>query len=501
MIRTLFLFAVLSVAPWVSAGGQQIELASILAPHGLPESQVGYLVFDVNTGEVLESHNPDQHFIPASVAKVPSSIAALATLGPDHRFLTEVVTTGPVVNGVVQGDLFLVGGGDPTLSTDGLAALAEQLSASGIVGISGSFRFDEQLAPPVPAINDLQPVAASYNPGVGALSINFNRIGLTWRPGGDGTRFIALADADRVDVELDGFPVRRLQTDLPPGVPYQLRPGGVPDFGTGGEWQFSANAEPEGFAWIPIREPGRLAATLFREIAGDRGIALPLPVAGSAPLTAALSARHQSDRLDDIVQGVLRYSNNMAAEMVGLAASRAITGTALSPDLSALTVGTWFEVAMPQVGFESMNLDTHSGLSSTARLSPRQTAAFLAFAHHGGIPGLTDPDDFPNLLHPMGYSAGLAEELAPDQPEGAPPVQVRAKTGTMHFGRGLAGYIDAASGRRVGFAIFTSDLTARADIDRVFNPDVLVASHNGRRWLRRARAVEEQMVRGWAARY
>lgn len=489
--------ALLAATVAVPKAGASTDLAAILAGTGIPADQVGYLLFDLDSGAVLEAHNPDTRFIPASVAKVPTALAALATLGPDHRFTTELVATGPVVDGRVDGDLYLVGGGDPGLSTDDLAALAGDLARLGIVSVAGGFFYDDRLAPSIPSINPMQPRAASYNPGVSALSANFNRLGLTWRAAADGTDFTVLADADRVDVALPDYPVRGLAAALPDDIAYRWVGEGPAPFGF--EWQMSGDAEAEGFVWLPVRDPSRHTADLFRRLAADRGIDLPVPAPGAAPATAAALASHRGARLTELVDGLLRFSNNLSAELVGLAASRAITGAALSPDASALTVGAWFAASMPQVAFDGMILDTHSGLSASARLTPRQTAAFLAFGYHGGAAGMAGGDGFFSLLPERPYSPALAEALAPDQVPGTPPVQVRAKTGTMSFGRGLAGYIDTAGGIRVGFAIYVSDWAARAAMDAAFDPDRLGSPPEARRWLRQARAIEEALVRGWAA--
>lgn len=495
-LRWLATLLILVAAIPATVARAQTDLSAILAGTGIPAGQVGYLLFDLDSGDVLEAHNPDTRFIPASVAKVPTALAALATLGPDHRFTTELVATGPIVAGRLEGDLVLVGGGDPGLSTDDLAALASDLAALGVRSVAGAFLYDDRLAPEVPAINDRQPRAASYNPGVSALSVNFNRLGLTWRPAGGATDFIVLADADRVDVPLPDYPVRRLDAPLPDEVAYRLAPGGAGPFGF--EWQFSATAEAEGFVWLPVRDPARHTADLFRRVAADRGITLPAPTAGAAPATATGLAARTSQPLETLVTGMLRFSNNLSAELIGLSASRAITGVALAPDASAMALGAWFAATMPQVSFDGMALDTHSGLSATARLTPRQTAAFLTFGYYGGAAGLAGHDGFHALMPERPYSAALAEELAPDQAAGVPPVQVRAKTGTMSYGRGLAGYIDSAAGRRLGFAIYVSDWAARAAMDAAFDPDRLGSPPEARRWLRQARAIEEALVRGWA---
>ena len=75
------------------------------------KGDVVFAVADAQTGKVLEARGPDTVVAPASVTKAITALYALDTLGADHRFKTRVIATGGVGDGVVQGDLVLVGGG------------------------------------------------------------------------------------------------------------------------------------------------------------------------------------------------------------------------------------------------------------------------------------------------------------------------------------------------------------------------------------------------------
>lgn len=89
------------------------ELSQLFRRHG-PPGRYGLVVLDPQGQTVLE-HHPDQPLIPASTQKLVTAALALEKLGPDHRLRTEVLATGPVKDGVVRGDLVIVGGADPAL--------------------------------------------------------------------------------------------------------------------------------------------------------------------------------------------------------------------------------------------------------------------------------------------------------------------------------------------------------------------------------------------------
>src|SRR5690554_667817 len=103
------------------------------------DGMVGYAVVDRSTGQVLDARNGTLGFPPASVTKAITALYALEVLGPTYRFRTQLLATGPVQNGVIQGDLVLVGGGDPLLDTDALAGMAANLKAAGVQGVTGDF--------------------------------------------------------------------------------------------------------------------------------------------------------------------------------------------------------------------------------------------------------------------------------------------------------------------------------------------------------------------------
>ncbi|WP_244433768.1 D-alanyl-D-alanine carboxypeptidase, partial [Azospirillum sp. B506] len=275
--------------------------AAAAAADGSENAAVGFILFDPDSGRTVEARRVDTPFIPASVAKLPTVAAALALLGPDHRFTTRLLAAGLPETGVLRGDLILQGGGDPALATEGLLQLLGGLAAAGLRRVEGRFLYDTALLPELAEIDAGQPWAAPYNTGVGALSLNYNRALLSWRRGGTGPEVLTVADAGRLP--LDSVTVRPMAA----GGGFPLLPDGAD------RWLMAPAAGASGeaaSAWVPVARPGLAAATLFRRLAGDAGILLPVPEAGRVPAgaTTALAAL-DSPALSDLARGLLRHSN------------------------------------------------------------------------------------------------------------------------------------------------------------------------------------------------
>src|SRR6266478_6784314 len=124
----------------------------------------GLLIVDEKSGETLYEQNADKYFVPASNLKLFTTALALAKLGPDYRFHTTLETQGTISSaGVLNGDVMLVGRGDPNLSNrkfpyelkeefDGppekaLVGLADALVARGVKEISGDVIGDDSYFP------------------------------------------------------------------------------------------------------------------------------------------------------------------------------------------------------------------------------------------------------------------------------------------------------------------------------------------------------------------
>src|SRR5262245_43422132 len=327
-----------------------------------PGTAVGYLLIDLESGQVLAELNPDVPLIPASTAKLATAVAALDVLGPEHRFSTELLARGALAGGVLHGDLILHGGGDPFLDLADLLGLAVRLKNAGIREVEGRFLIDDTALPRFAEIEPTQPPEAPYNPSIGALSVAFNRVHLAWWGGG------------RIDAA--ALPPLN-EARFEPESPGQLPPGGVALKSSDESavvWRVADRGRRRQLAELPVKDPGLHAGYLFRQLAGAQGISLGPPLRGVTPAGTSVVAVHQSVPLRYLVQDMLVYSNNMMAEMIGLATAQRLGDTSAGLDAAGHLLLAHLIRIMPEVDWRGAALGNLSGLDGTARLTPRQLA-------------------------------------------------------------------------------------------------------------------------------
>ncbi|WP_319462879.1 D-alanyl-D-alanine carboxypeptidase/D-alanyl-D-alanine-endopeptidase [Micromonospora sp. RTP1Z1] len=116
---------------------------AILADSRLVGAQAGVVVVDTTTGQTRYQRNGDRRLVPASNTKLLTSTAALELLGPGHRFTTDVAGGGVRRAGLLSGNLYLRGGGDPTMLAGDYDALAAQVAAEGVRVVTGNLVADD----------------------------------------------------------------------------------------------------------------------------------------------------------------------------------------------------------------------------------------------------------------------------------------------------------------------------------------------------------------------
>lgn len=120
---------------WV--GRLQAQLDTLCQDRLFETSHLGMCVYDLTDNRLLYTKNQRQLMRPASNQKLVTAITALTALGADYEFSTRVCTTGKIEDGILKGNLYIIGGMDPMLSRDDLDNLARTLHEAGIDSIAG----------------------------------------------------------------------------------------------------------------------------------------------------------------------------------------------------------------------------------------------------------------------------------------------------------------------------------------------------------------------------
>ncbi|MCU1499365.1 MAG: dac [Acidimicrobiales bacterium] len=347
--------------------------------------------------EVAYRHGADRPLVPASTEKLLTAEVALDQLGVDHRYATRVLATGPVVDGVVQGDLVLVGSGDPTLFTDAYRlarrigderprtsfdALAAQVQAAGIVRVAGRVVGDESRYDAV-------------------------RTGPTW-------------PARYADQGQSG-PLSALTVD----EGYTLGP---PPAGSAAPASRRRSADPPADAARTLND--RL---LFRGIQAGGP-----PGSGTSPPGATEVTRVTSAPLRSIVERMLLASDNQIAELLTkeLGLTKGEGGTTVAG--AAVIERRIGELGGLPPGSDVVD---GSGLDGGNRVTCDQLVS--ALLRSGGIDGTLGRG-----LPVAGRSGTLAGRFRGTVAEG----RLRAKTGSLNDVTALAGFVPVEGGGTITFA-------------------------------------------------
>lgn len=421
---------------------QAIDAA--LAESFLEDAKISVHVRDLETGKVLYQKNGDTPLNPASNVKLVTTAAALSLLGPEHRYPTRLAAE-EVRDGVVMGDLYLIGGGDPMLTTGDLYELANQLHALGVKRIKGGIvvdatRFDgDGLPPGFDQKNEL----ASYRAPTGACSLNFNTFEVHVGPAAVGQPAHGAIDPPVPSIEL------RNETKIVEG-----RDNGVLVYVDQREDKTIVTLKGDrgvdlgrSLYRYPVNDPSRYAGEALRVLLKrlDVKVGRAQVKTAKAPRRADTLATHRSDTLSVITRGVNKLSNNFMAEMVlhGLAPDDGATAEA-----GLQRVKEWWAAA--KLPAEGMRYGNGSGLYDNNRVAAAQMTAMLARVHED----FRIRSDFQASLAIAGIDGTTRRRMKETNAER----WVRAKTGTLDGVSALSGYVGRPGRHPIAFSILFNDL-------------------------------------------
>lgn len=324
--------------------------------------------------------------VPASNQKLLTTYTALQNLDPGFTFNTRVATSVPATDGVLDGDLYFIGDGDPFLFTDEwlsqyegidgrsytrLENLADAVVATGLTTINGAVIGDESLYDSVrygPWDNRL--IVQKQSGPLSALTVNEGFV-------------------DWPETFRDSFRPRRETTN-----------------------------------------PPEHSASVFNQLLQERGITITdAPTSGVAPANAVEVASINSPSLQDTITHINTYSSNLGAELLLKRLGLHLVGQGTT-EAGASAMATYLaEVGIPMEGVQVFD---GSGLSEANRLTCRAVGEILA--RNGPTTGLG------SSLSVSGDRGTLALRFVDTPAQGL----VRAKTGTLRGVQALSGYVDSA---------------------------------------------------------
>ena len=416
-------------------------------------------VRDAVTGERVASHQPELACIPASTQKLLTTAVAMDVLGPDHRFETKLVAGGVVDNGVVRGNLYVVGGGDPSLGSnmmDGVpgveAVLAEWVAAvrkRGITRITGAVVGDGSYLGTDGAGRGWPWADLGNYYGAGAYGLNFNENSYT------------LSFAQR---QQEGSTPPVLGTEpVVPGLTFtnELRSGprGSGDqayvFGSPFTYDyFIRGSIPVGTGRFRIRgsvpDPPLWVAQLLTTALREAGIEVVQPptthrvVGGLATDTGEVLATSMSPSLAELVDRTNLTSNNLFAEAL-LRAVHQVRGDGEQEPTEV--IADWLEAE--GIATDGLQLQDGSGLSPRNYFPASLMTALLA--------NRAGEERWRKSIPLAGRTGSLRNVLKGTVAEG----RVWGKSGTVDGVRAYAGYVERPDGRRLVYHIAVNNHTLR----------------------------------------
>ncbi|MCQ0024398.1 D-alanyl-D-alanine carboxypeptidase/D-alanyl-D-alanine-endopeptidase [Streptomyces somaliensis DSM 40738] len=424
----------------------------ILTDPRLDGAAAGVVVADAATGATLYRRDGDDRLVPASNTKIPTSAAAMEILGPDHRFRTEVLATGRLVSGVLHGDLYLRGTGDPTVLAADYDRLAARVAAAGVRRVTGRLvaddtRFDANRLGRSWAADD---ESSYYSAQISALTL---------APDTDYDSGTVIVEASAAEV-----PGRRPAVTLTPRNDHVRVDNRATTVGAGRPGTLTVERAhgtntlvvrggiPVGAApvreWVTVDDPTGYATAVFADALAARGVRVegPTRLGLRTPASAGTVAAHASMPLRRLLHPFMKLSNNMHAEALTKAVGYEVSGSG-SWEAGLAAVGAYLR--KEGVDTDGLRQADGSGLSRM-NLFPAARLAELLLAVQDA-PWYADwYASLPVACHPDRMVGGTLRSRMCGTPAA---LNARGKTGTLTGASALSGYVADAAGRRLVYSV------------------------------------------------
>lgn len=423
------------------AAGAQVpaSIEGFFAKQHVDKDDFSLIVIDVGSEAPLAALNADTPRTPASVAKLLTTSAALIRMGADFRWPTRFyVDNMPDANGVVQGNLYVQGGGDPFLVDEKLQGYLKALRDKGVRHITGNIVLDNSLYYLPPEARDTQSFdgngSSAYNAVPSPLMVNFRTVKVRLLPNGKAVSVQLRPNILNWKVNNNlHVSAAKCEKHYSPSVDLERDQKGYATVQLAGE--YSTACGPRELT-VVMGEASEQFYYLFHDLWYQLGGSFDGGGrVGQVPSTAKPLYTGLSDPLFEQIQKVNQYSNNVMARQMMLTLGTYTFGVPGSLEKGRKAViETLSAFGVP---VDKVLLDNGSGLSRETKLTARDLAVLLLNMYHS-----KHRQVFMDSLAVVGKSGTLKPRFRNDAMTG----KVIGKTGTLDGVRAFAGYVFAKSG-------------------------------------------------------
>ncbi len=438
---------------------------------GVPESAVGVYVSEVGSKQPIVSVNADAAMNPASVMKMITTYAGLEILGPAYSWQTVLYANGQITDGVLQGDLVIKGYGDPKLDLENFWLLIHRLRQTGLREITGDLILDHthyDIPNDDPGAFDGQPYR-TYNILPEALLINYRSSAIILSPQLEDNTVRAIADPlpDSLLLLNNLKLTRHACGDWRNLLKVEIHAGGdhSKNLLVILNGSYSAQCGKQAYM-LGLHDSASYTRDLFKRLWMQHGgLFHGDVVTAQAPDGLPLLKVYQSPPLTEIIRGINKFSNNIAARQLyltlGTAGDRQSDRSPATLGKSEMAIKHW--LATKQMSFPELVIENGSGLSRRGRISARHMGQLLHAAFQSPV-----MPEFISSLPIAAVDGTLRNRFTGSSVSG----MAHMKTGTLNNVRALAGYMLDKSGRRMVVVIFVNhakSTQSRSAMDTLLN--------------------------------
>lgn len=413
-------------------------------------ANITLLVQDLESGDIIDSYRPKNVAPPASVMKLLSTATALETLGADYRFSTYIEYSGSIRDGVLYGDLYVRGTGDPTLGSQKvgdrnfLNKWVKAIREAGIHEIRGQVIADLSYFD-ADAINPgwiWEDIGNYYAPGVYALSYMDNTMNIVLRSGPVGS----IADVQYTVPEVPG-----VQFDNHIRCTSTMHDGAYVHGAAYSYTRYLTGSVPSNQGSFGVQgdlpNPGLLLVQHLSDRLESAGIsvqALPNYISEADRKSRTLIYTWQSAPLSEIIWETNTHSNNLFAESIFRTFGANYTQPCTIHNSADFEIDYW---SRRGVNLRSARIVDGCGLAPQDAVSAEMWVQLLTYMYRS-----KNRDAFYASLPVSGQSGTLRSLLPGTELDG----RVHAKSGTIAATKNFAGYIELPNGKTWAFAVMVS---------------------------------------------